>query len=315
MPAVLPGSRALRTPQPRAILDAFGAWRSLVARTVRVGEVPSSNLGAPIAVAAPAGWQAAAPRACLLETTIASATTLIAHLDALLGPGAFDDYGPNGLQVPGREDVATVVTGVSASAALLAQAIDAGADLVVVHHGLFWGERGPLDRELAGRLKLLLGADVGLAAYHLPLDAHLEVGNNALLARALGAGDVAPFAGIGVQATLATPIDPPTLLARVREITDREPLAFLDGPAEIASLAIVSGAGASLLGEAIAAGADAFITGEPREPSMATARENQIHFLAAGHHATERLGVRALGDRLAGEFGVRHIFIDVPNPV
>jgi dinuclear metal center YbgI/SA1388 family protein len=251
----------------------------------------------------------------LLETVIASVTDLIAHLDALLDPGAFDDYGPNGLQVPGREDVATVVTGVSASAALLTEAIDAGADLVVVHHGLFWGERGPVDRELAGRLKLLLGADVGLAAYHLPLDAHLEVGNNALLARALGAAAVEPFAGIGVRATFEDPIDAPTLLARVREVTDREPLAFCDGPDRVATLAIVSGAGASLLPQAIAAGVDAFITGEPREPVMASARENAIHFFAAGHHATERLGVQALGERLAAEFGVRHVFVDVPNPV
>ena len=250
-----------------------------------------------------------------METTIASVTDLIADLDALLDPGAFDDYGPNGLQVPGREHVETVVTGVSASAALLMQAIDAGADLVLVHHGLFWGERGPLDRELAGRLKLLLTADVGLAAYHLPLDAHLEVGNNALLARALGAGAVEPFAGIGVRATFSEAIDPDTLLARVRDVTEREPLAFCDGPDAIATLAVVSGAGASLLGPAIAAGADAFITGEPREPSMASARESGVHFVAAGHHATERLGVQALGEGLARKFGVRHVFVDVANPV
>jgi dinuclear metal center YbgI/SA1388 family protein len=211
--------------------------------------------------------------------------------------------------------VRTVVTGVSASRALLEQAVGAGADLVLVHHGLFWGERGPLDRETAGRLKVLLDADVGLAAYHLPLDAHLEVGNNALLAGALGATDVERFAAIGVRATFAPAIDAATLRARVRAATAREPLAFLDGPREIASLAIVSGAGASLLGEAIEAGVDAFITGEPREPAMASARENAIHFLAAGHHATERLGVQALGEALTSTHGVRHVFIDVPNPV
>jgi dinuclear metal center YbgI/SA1388 family protein len=211
--------------------------------------------------------------------------------------------------------VRTVVTGVSASRALLEQAVGAGADLVLVHHGLFWGERGPLDRETAGRLKVLLDADVGLAAYHLPLDAHLEVGNNALLAGALGASDIERFAGIGVRARFEPPIDPATLLVRVREETAREPLAFMDGPHDIASLAIVSGAGASLLGAAIAAGIDAFITGEPREPAMASARENAIHFLAAGHHATERLGVQALGETLARAHGVGHVYIDVPNPI
>jgi dinuclear metal center YbgI/SA1388 family protein len=267
-----------------------------------------------LAVAAPAG-RSPPPRALLLETVIASVTDLTAHLDALLRPAAFDDYGPNGLQVPGRDDVSTVVTGVSASAALLTEAVDAGADLVLVHHGLFWGERGPLDRELAGRLRLLLAADVGLAAYHLPLDAHLEVGNNALLARALGATAVERFAEIGVWATLEEPIDAPGLLSRVREVTQREPLAFCDGPDAITRLAVVSGAGASLLPQAIEAGADAFITGEPREPSMASARENAIHFFAAGHHATERLGVQALGERLAAQFGVRHVFVDVQNPV
>jgi dinuclear metal center YbgI/SA1388 family protein len=245
---------------------------------------------------------------------IATLTDLISHLDGLLNPDAFEDHGPNGLQVPGRAEIRTVVTGVSASRALIERAIDAGADLVLVHHGLFWGERGPVDRELAGRLGPLLAHGAGLAAYHLPLDAHLEVGNNALLAQALGATDIEPFAGIGVRARLHA-IAPDVLVARVREVTDRQPLAFCDGPQRIETVGIVSGGGASLLREAIEAGLHAFITGEPREPSMASAREGAIHFLAAGHHATERLGVQALGERLAAEFGVEHAFIDVPNPV
>jgi dinuclear metal center YbgI/SA1388 family protein len=260
------------------------------------------------------GAETAAPRARRAGFAIASLTDLIAHLDGLLDPAGFDDYGPNGLQVPGREEIRTVVTGVSANRALIEQAIAAGADLVLVHHGLFWGERGPVDRELAGRLKPLLEHDVALAAYHLPLDAHLELGNNALLARALGATAIEPFAAIGVRARLDG-IAPADLVARVRGVTDREPLAFLEGPPRIASVAIVSGAGASLLGQAIDAGLDAFITGEPREPAPASAREGGIHFLAAGHHATERLGVQALGERLAQDLGVAHAFIEVPNPV
>jgi dinuclear metal center YbgI/SA1388 family protein len=248
------------------------------------------------------------------EHAMPSLTDLIAHLDDLLKPSGFEDYGPNGLQVPGREDIHTVVTGVSASRALIEQAIEAGAGLVLVHHGLFWGERGPVDRELACRLAPLLAGNVALAAYHLPLDAHLEVGNNALLARALGATDVEAFAGVGVRARLDA-IAPDELVARVRRVTDREPLAFCAGPSAVRTLGIVSGGGASLLPAAIAAGLDAFITGEPREPSMASALEGAIHFLAAGHHATERLGVQALGARLAHAFGVEHVFIDVPNPV
>src|SRR5213596_2726641 len=127
---------------------------------------------------------------------------LIGHLDALLNPSAFDDYGPNGLLVPGKDRIGTVVTGVSASIALFEQAASHDADLVLVHHGLFWGETGPVDEQLKRRLKLLFGHDMALAAYHLPLDAHPEVGNNALLARAIGATEPEPFAGIGVRARL-----------------------------------------------------------------------------------------------------------------
>jgi len=240
---------------------------------------------------------------------------LIGHLDALLNPSAFDDYGPNGLQVPGKEAISTVVTGVSASVELFEQAAEYGADLVLVHHGLFWGATGPVDAQLKRRLKLLFDHDMALAAYHLPLDAHLEVGNNALLARAIGATDPEPFVGIGVRAQLSA-VPPEELRARVREATGgREPLAFLAGPGEVRTIGIVSGGAAKHLDDAIAAGLDAFVTGEPREPVMNDAREAGIHFLAAGHYATETFGVRALGVRLAAEFGIRHFFADVPNPI
>lgn len=240
---------------------------------------------------------------------------LIGHLDALLNPSAFDDYGPNGLQVPGKGAIGTVVTGVSASTALFERAIELGADLVLVHHGLFWGATGPIDAQLKRRLQLLFDHDIALAAYHLPLDAHPEVGNNALLARAIGATDPEPFVGIGIRARLAG-IAPDELHARVREATGgREPLAFLAGPDAIHTIGIVSGGAARHLDDAIAAGLDAFVTGEPREPAMNDALENGIHFLAAGHYATETFGVRALGERLAAEFGISHQFADLPNPI
>jgi dinuclear metal center YbgI/SA1388 family protein len=240
---------------------------------------------------------------------------LIGSVDALLNPSAFDDYGPNGLQVPGKDRIGTLITGVSASRALFERAIAERADLVLVHHGLFWGSTGPIDAQLKGRLQLLFDNDIALAAYHLPLDAHLEVGNNALLARAIGATDVEPFAGIGVRARLDG-IGPDELHARVREAAGgREPLSFLAGPDAVHTIGIVSGGAARHLDDAIAAGLDAFVTGEPREPAMNDAQENRIHFLAAGHYATETFGVRALGDRLASEFGIKHLFADLPNPI
>ena len=240
---------------------------------------------------------------------------LIGFLNALLNPSAFDDYGPNGLQVPGKDQVGTLVTGVSASTALFQRAVEERADLVLVHHGLFWGAMGPIDAQLKRRLQLLFDHDIALAAYHLPLDAHPEVGNNALLARAIGATDPQPFVGIGIRARLDG-ISPGELHARVREATGgRDPLAFLAGPDAVHTVGIVSGGAAKHLDDAIAAGLDAFLTGEPREPVMNDARENAIHFLAAGHYATETFGVRALGERLAAEFGIRHVFADLPNPI
>jgi dinuclear metal center YbgI/SA1388 family protein len=254
---------------------------------------------------------------------MAALRDVIAHLDELLEPARYDDYGPNGLQVPGSEEVGTVATGVSAGKELFERAIGQDADLVLVHHGLFW--KGlPLSVDAVGkaRLKLLFDHDVALAAYHLPLDGHLEHGNNALIAAALGAERTEPFgthgaATIGVAAHLpADGIAPAELVTRTRAaVGGREPLAFLDGPEQVRSVGIVSGAGASYLHDAIAAGFDAFITGEPSEWIMLAAREHGIHCLAAGHYATETLGVRRLGDLLADTFGIVHASIDVPNPI
>jgi len=241
---------------------------------------------------------------------------LIAYLDGLLDPGAFDDLGPNGLQVPGPRAVTKVVTGVTAQRALFDRAVAEDAELVLVHHGLFWSFNGVgLTPVLAERLRPLFKHDIALAAYHLPLDAHPEVGNNALLAEALGASGHEAFAGIGRGATFDAPVPARELFARVAAVTGREPVVFDGGPPEVRRLAIVSGGAASRLGAAVAEGYDAFLTGEPKENVMADAREAGIHFIGAGHYATETFGVRRLGDLLAAEFGIEHVWVDIPNPV
>ena len=249
-------------------------------------------------------------------------TSIIAALDELLDPGAFHDLGPNGLQVPGPEEVDTVVTAVSAQRALAERAIEAGAQLVLVHHGLFWDFHPTgLTPLLAERLRPLFKHDINLAAYHLPLDAHPTLGNNAILARELGCSDQQPFGlykgtAIGVSGRFeGDGLSPGELHARVRAATGREPLLLGAGPARIRSIGIVSGSAADTLGEAVDAGLDAFLTGEPREHITAEAAEHGVHFVAAGHYATETFGVRALGELLANQFGVDHEFVDLPNPV
>jgi dinuclear metal center YbgI/SA1388 family protein len=241
---------------------------------------------------------------------------LTAFLDELLTPGAFDDLGPNGLQVPADRDVVRVVTGVTAQRALFERAVAHDAQLVLVHHGLFWKFHPVgLTPLLAERLRPLFKHDIALAAYHLPLDAHPEVGNNALLAEALGAPEHVEFAAIGRGATFAEPVPAAELFARVAAATGREPLVFDAGPPEVRRIAIVSGGAASRLDQAIAEGYDAFLTGEPKENVMADAREAGIHFIAAGHYATETFGVRRLGELLAERFGIEHVWADLPNPV
>jgi dinuclear metal center YbgI/SA1388 family protein len=253
---------------------------------------------------------------------MAQITDIIRTLDELLSPADFRDLGPNGLQVPGARDVTHVVTAVSARRELSERAVALGAQLVLVHHGLFWDFHPTgLTPLLAERLRPLFKHDINLAAYHLPLDAHPEVGNNALLGRALGCVDPAPFGfykgtAIGIKARFeGEGLTPAELHRRVREATGREPLLLGGGPARIRSIGIVSGSAADTLGEAVEAGLDAFLTGEPREHITAEAAEHGVHFVAAGHYATETFGVRALGGLLADRFGVEHTFVDLPNPV
>jgi dinuclear metal center YbgI/SA1388 family protein len=245
-------------------------------------------------------------------------TSLIEHLDRLLAVDEFRDYGPNGLQVPGAQEVQTVVTGVSANGALIDAAVAEKADLVLVHHGLFWrGDPQQITPLLHRRLRPLLVHDIALAAYHLPLDAHLEHGNNALLAQHVGGDAVERFAGVGVRVTFPEPgLTIAELTGRVRDaVAGREPLVVAAGPERIRTLGIVSGAATDDVTHAIDLGLDAFLTGEPAERAYSIATDAGIHFLAAGHHATETFGVRRLGELLARDFGVRHVYVDVPNPI
>lgn len=247
---------------------------------------------------------------------------VLAELDRLLEPERFEDYCLNGLQVPGGANVGTVATGVSAHAELFELAAAEDAELLLVHHGLFWGSGiRAIDPILARRLRILFEANIALAAYHLPLDAHPQVGNNALLAKALKATRLDPFAPhqgepIGFVAELPDEGLPAAqIFAQVQTITNREPLVYDSGPARIRRLAIVSGAGGDYLEEVAAAGADGLLTGEVPERAMAEAKERGLHLIAAGHYATETFGIKRLGEHLAERFGLRHVFLDVPNPV
>jgi dinuclear metal center YbgI/SA1388 family protein len=253
---------------------------------------------------------------------VAGRDDLVSFCDELLEIERFEDYGPNGLQVPGRQEVEMVATGVSANRDFLVAGVESGADLLIAHHGLFFGDGGGgLTEQLAARLRIVLEAEVSVAGYHLPLDAHREIGNNALLCVELGLEpDPVDFGSvkgrpIGVVGVSEDGITAAELVQRVSSLYGREPLHFDSGPETVRRVGIVTGAGSSLLAEAGGARLDAFLTGEPAEQAMGDARELGVHFIAAGHYATERSGVRRLGELLAERFGIEHRFIDVPNPV
>jgi dinuclear metal center YbgI/SA1388 family protein len=253
---------------------------------------------------------------------VANRDEIIAFCDELLDSGSFEDYGPNGLQVPGADEVSKVAMGVSANLETLKGGVDAGAQLVLTHHGLLWGDQlSPLSVPLASRLRAVLCANVSVAAYHLPLDAHPEIGNNALLRDALGLEpDGRPFgqakgSAIGLVGRAPEPIDVGELARRLKEAVGQEPLVFEAGPERISAVGIVTGSGGFALHEAGPMGLDALVTGEPSEPVMGEAREYGVHFLAGGHYATERSGIRRLGELVAERFGIEHEFIDVPNPI
>lgn len=238
------------------------------------------------------------------------------HLHLLLRVAEFKDYGPNGLQVQGRREVRRVASGVTASLAFIDAAIAAGADTLLVHHGLFWrGQDGRLVGWLRERVARLLAHDINLFAYHLPLDAHPELGNNAQLGRRLGLeadarfGEQAlGFIGPAVQADL------PGLAQALHASLGRAPLVLPGDGRPLRRVAWCTGGAQGWFESAIAAGADAYITGEISEPQAHLARETGVAFLACGHHATERYGAPALGAALAADFGLEHQFIEVDNP-
>lgn len=242
---------------------------------------------------------------------------LARHMATTLDINRFRDYCPNGLQVEGREQIRTVVTGVTASMALLEAALEAGADMVLVHHGYFWrGEDPRIIGPRQRRLKLLLTHGISLFAYHLPLDAHPELGNNAQLAKRL---QFSPDGRFGEQelgwlgSTSARTVA--ELAASVERALGRAPIVIGDPAQAVQRLAWCTGAAQGSLDAAIAAGATAYLSGEISEQTVHLAREAGVAYLGCGHHATERYGVQALGEHLAREFGIRHRFIDIPNPV
>jgi dinuclear metal center YbgI/SA1388 family protein len=243
------------------------------------------------------------------------------HLALLLEPERFKDYCPNGLQVEGRPSVSRLVTGVTASQALVDEAVAWGADAILVHHGYFWnGENQAIVGMKRRRVKALLDADVSLLAYHLPLDAHPDLGNNACLGKLMGIREALPLephvvGGLGCIGTLPSPLPARLLIERINQFTARQALHIGDGELAVQRVAWCTGAAQNYLDAAVAAGADMFVTGEISEQSVHIAREEGIHFVSAGHHATERYGVQAVGEHLAETFGLEHHFIDIDNPV
>jgi dinuclear metal center YbgI/SA1388 family protein len=246
--------------------------------------------------------------------------SLAKYLAQTLDINRFRDYCPNGLQVQGRSEIRKIVTGVTASQALLEAAAAEGADAVLVHHGYFW--RGEDQRVVATkykRLKLLFAHDMNLFAYHLPLDMHPQFGNNAQLGKVLGLIEDGRFGedGLGWLGTIAdSGISTVEALAGyVAERLGRKPMLIGDPQQALGRIGWCTGAAHSMLGDAIAAGATAYLSGEISEPTVHLARESGVAYLACGHHATERYGIQALGRHLEEEFGIAHRFIDIDNPV
>jgi dinuclear metal center YbgI/SA1388 family protein len=246
---------------------------------------------------------------------------ILAFLDRELEIGRFRDYGPIGLQVAGKADVSRVALAVSSTLEVFEAAAAAGADMLLVHHGLFWdGDSRVVDDVMRRRLEVLFRAGITLAAYHLPLDAHRELGNNAQLARVLGVAVDDWFmedrgAPIALRGRFLPPLTLDALAARVEEETERTPLVLPGGPDTIRSIGICSGGAARGIRIAAGLGLDAWLTGEPSEDSRALAAELGISLLAAGHYATETFGVRAVGRELVDRFDVETTFLAVANPV
>ena len=244
---------------------------------------------------------------------------LVDACNTLLQPERFRDYGPNGLQVEGRTEIRTLVSGVTASLALIERAIELKADALFVHHGLFWrGQDGTVTGWMRQRLARLLAHDVNLIAYHLPLDAHATLGNNAQLGQRLGLTADGTFGeqALGLIGGGETPLaDAAALGLRVAQSLGRTPVVIEAAPGrELRRIAWCSGGAQGYFEAAIAAGADAFVTGEISEPQAHLARETGVAFMACGHHATERYGAPAVGRTVAAQLGLEHEFIEIDNP-
>ena len=241
-------------------------------------------------------------------------------LDALLQPSRFKDYGPNGLQVEGRTDVRKLVSGVTASRALIEAAVTEGADAILVHHGLFWrGQDGRVTGWMKQRLALLLANDINLFAYHLPLDAHPELGNNAQLARHLGVRMLAEEQGRFGDQSLGfmgeRDCESAAALAdHVAKRLGRAVTLVAEPDRPVHRVALCTGGAQGYFEAAIAAGADVFITGEISEPQAHYARECGVAYIACGHHASERYGAPAVGAHVSSQLGLEHVFIDIDNP-
>ncbi len=245
---------------------------------------------------------------------------LLQAFDTLLAPERFKDYGPNGLQVEGRASVAKIVSGVTASRALIEAAIALEADALFVHHGLFWrGQDGRVTGWMKQRLALLLAHDINLYAYHLPLDAHPQLGNNAQLGSVLGLQADARFGEqdlgfLGARSDGQAFADAEALAAHVRQALGRPVTCVPGSEGPIRRIAWCTGGAQSYFEAAIAAGAQAFLTGEISEPQAHYARECGVSFLACGHHATERYGAPAVAAHVAKQLGIAHEFVDIENP-
>ncbi|MBL4607616.1 MAG: Nif3-like dinuclear metal center hexameric protein [Pseudomonadales bacterium] len=249
--------------------------------------------------------------------------TVLEALNTLLEPWKFKDYCPNGLQVEGRPEIRKIVTGVTACQALIERAVEEDADMILVHHGYFWkGEDSRVVGTKKRRLALLLNKEINLVAYHLPLDAHMELGNNACLAKLLGIKVKQALVqgedpAVGFIGELEEPCFADELTEKIAVVLQRKPM-FISGHdrhEKIHSIGWCSGAAQGYIDHAITQGVDAYLSGEISEHTVHTARENGIHYFAAGHHATERYGVQALGEYLADKFSLEHQFIDIDNPV
>ena len=246
---------------------------------------------------------------------MASRDEIVAYANTLLEVERWPEFAPPGLQVVGGDDVSLLVCGVSSSRELFERAAGEGADMILVHHGLFWrNEPLVIDARQRGRLEVLFAANASLLAYHLALDAHTTLGNSAQLALRIGATPEGPFGAVGL-ATALPDVAISELTARIATATGRDPLVLAHGPDRINRLAISTGAAGYDLIRAAHEGFDALLTGEPEEPNLATARELGIHLIAAGHHATERFGVQALAAQLAETFAIEWRYLEVDNPV